>query len=546
MQNDLYDRDFFTFIRATEDVNVSTDQKIAALKSHLKQYTPAWAEKISGVSASKIESLAKEFAKTKPAVVISYRGAVAHYNGNETERACQMLAAITGNIDNPGGRCRAVGPKWKYPKGPKPKDKPKGLDLSHGFPGAVSYPSHGVCQQVLPMIKDGKAGRPDVYMWYCYNPVYVCGDNQGNIDVMKDEKMLPFTVTSNIVYDEGSKLADMILPDTTYLERWDWDDMVDPNQIGEHYIRQPLVKPLGEARNLADVCCDLAARMGFPLGFDTMEEFVKISHDMTEKEVKGFPGYEYMKQHGVWHDPGAKPKYYGYKKEVKAADLEGAVLDEATGVYWKGKAGEDYTTTKGSAEKYVGQKIGDKVYAAFKPDKLSKSGYLELYSVLLKMKGHAPLPTYVPIPEHENMKPDELVLTTYKVAVHIHSRSTHRKWLAELYHDNPGWINSKTAAALGIKDGDRIKVKSSIGEIVTTANVNEKIVPGTIAISMHVGREESGRYGSGKKSPMGHDNDPDLKNMWWDKHGAHPNWIIPNWVDPINGQQRWMDTVVES
>ena len=68
-----------------------------------------------------------------------------------------------------------------------------------------------------------------------------------------------------------------------------------------------------------------------------------------------------------------------------------------------------------------------------------------------------------------------MILTTYKVAVHIHSRSTHRKWLTELYHDNPGWINPKTAAARGIKDGDKIKVKSKISTITTTAKVTEKI-----------------------------------------------------------------------
>jgi anaerobic selenocysteine-containing dehydrogenase len=85
------------------------------LQFHLKQYTPEWAEKISGVSAEKIRSVAREFAEIKPAVVISYRGAVAHNNGNDTERAIQMLAAITGNIDNPGGRCKAVGAHWKYP-----------------------------------------------------------------------------------------------------------------------------------------------------------------------------------------------------------------------------------------------------------------------------------------------------------------------------------------------------------------------------------------------------------------------------------------------
>ncbi len=73
--------------------------------------------------AGKIRSVAREFALARPGCLISYRGAVAHYYGAETERAMQMLAAITGNVDNPGGRCKAVGPKLKYPKGPK--DKPK-------------------------------------------------------------------------------------------------------------------------------------------------------------------------------------------------------------------------------------------------------------------------------------------------------------------------------------------------------------------------------------------------------------------------------------
>ncbi len=158
MDAGLYDKEFFTFIKATKDRKAGTNQKVAELKKHLANYTPEWAEKISGVPAAKIKSLALEFAKAKPACVISYRGAVAHYNGIDTERAIQMLAAITGNIDNPGGRCRAVGAKWKYPKGPKKKPKAKALKIAKGFPGASAYPTHGANHQVLKMIKDGKAG----------------------------------------------------------------------------------------------------------------------------------------------------------------------------------------------------------------------------------------------------------------------------------------------------------------------------------------------------------------------------------------------------
>jgi thiosulfate reductase/polysulfide reductase chain A len=142
------------------------------------------------------------------------------------------------------------------------------------------------------------------------------------------------------------------------------------------------------------------------------------------------------------------------------------------------------------------------------------------------------------------MKSDELILTTYKVAVQILSRSSHRKWLSELYYSNSGWINPQTASARGINNGDKIKIKSSVGEIITTANVNEKIIPGVIALSFHVGREESGRYGSGNKSPMAHDEDPDLARKHWNTHGVNPNKVISNASDPISGQMRCMDTVV--
>jgi thiosulfate reductase / polysulfide reductase chain A len=546
---------FLAFCKATADPNASTAEKVAALKQHLTQYTPEWAEGISGVPAEKISAIAREFATTKPACLISYRGAVAHYYGPEAERAIQMLAAITGNIDNPGGRCKAVGAKWKYPKGPKKKPKARKLNILDGFPGQVALPTHHVSHQVLNMIRDGSAGRPEVYMWYCYQPVYCNGDCAANEAVLKDETLIPFTVAVSPFYDESSALADIILPDATYLERWDWEDNVSPNQIPEYYIRQPVVQPLGEARNFADVVCELAERMGFPLGVNTMEEFVRQSCEMTP-EVKAVGGFEYMRDRGVWHDPEAKPKYYSYMKVVKddALAKEGVVYDEATGVYWNWKKAkveseEDafakgYSATKNAYKGYVGQRIGDKVYVGFPPDKVNKSGYFDLYSAIMEEKGFAPLPSYAPIPEHQAMTPDQLILTTYKVAVQTHSRTQNNKWLSEIYHDNPAWINPETAAAHGIVDGQRIKVISSVREIETAVRVTPAVVPGTIAVSFHCGHWAYGRYASGVRSPFGGEDETEGGHQWWTKFGTNPNWIIPNDPDPINGQERWMDTVV--
>ncbi|MHC4571082.1 MAG: molybdopterin-dependent oxidoreductase [Planctomycetota bacterium] len=564
MNEGLNDPGFLSFVKATPNHDATESEKINSLLTHLAPYTPQWAEGVSGVPAADIVRLAREFANTKPACLITYRGAVMHYNGVENERIAQMLAAITGNIDNPGGRCKAVGAGWSYPHGPEPPVE-KGLSIINGFPGQAAYPTHHISHQVLKMIKDGSFGVPEVYMWYCYTPVYANGEIDENIEVLRD--IIPYNVAVTPFYDESAAYADLILPDATYLERWDWEDMVSPTQVAEYYIRQPVIQPLGEAWNFADVCIELADRMGFPLGVTSMEDFVRQSADLT----LGPNAFDYLKTNGVWHDPNAQPRYYSYQ-ETATVPL-GAIYDDATGVWWMGQPGEDYTTTSSAYKKYIGQQIGSGVYVGFKPDAVNKSGYLELYSALLELKGFNPMPSYLPIPEHQTMAPDQLILTIYKQQVQTHSRTQNCKWLTEMFHHNPAWINPATAANFGIVDGDTVELTSFVTSMTTPVRVTSDIVPGVIAISHHLGHWQYGRYASGVKAPIeggAHDNDPDLQykwwdsygeltreeidrlqrdhqdllHKWWDTYGVHANWVMPNSPDPIGGAQRWMDTVV--
>jgi anaerobic selenocysteine-containing dehydrogenase len=191
-----------------------------------------------------------------------------HYHGADQERAAMLLSAITNNLDTKGGRVMGVGAGWKFPHSPKAKVQ-KGLDIVNGFPGEAAFPTHQVSQQNLPMIKDGQNGRPKVYWWSCNNPAYINGNNKEAEEIYKDESIIPFLVTSTIVYDESSQYADLILPDVTYLERWDTEDMVSPTGVAEYYIRQPLIKPLGEARDQGEIFSGLAQRCGFELAYST-------------------------------------------------------------------------------------------------------------------------------------------------------------------------------------------------------------------------------------------------------------------------------------
>jgi anaerobic selenocysteine-containing dehydrogenase len=112
MEEELYrgaGEAFLQFCQVTQDPQAAMSDKIAALTAHLASYTPRWAEELSGVDAEVIRDIAVAFATAKPACVISSRGASATYNGVETERAIQMLAAITGNIDTKTRRhCRST------------------------------------------------------------------------------------------------------------------------------------------------------------------------------------------------------------------------------------------------------------------------------------------------------------------------------------------------------------------------------------------------------------------------------------------------------
>ena len=558
MNEELYlgaGEEFMDYCLVSDNVHESRADKITALKKHLAEYTPEWAEKISGVAAPQIRDVAREFATTKPACVISSRGAAAHYNGVETERAIQMLCAITGNIDSPGGRCRAVAPAWIYPTGPEDKPEAKKLAFIDDNSG-VALPEFGTGHKVLSRIK-ASGERPGVYMWYHHNPAYANRNTQEMISILKDESLLPFTVAVTPFYDETAALADMILPDATYLERFDIEDTISPNQIPEYALRQPLVAPQGESRDFKDVCLELANRMGFPLGFESAESFIKKACKLTpvvKKQARGFKG---LKKHGVWHDEKATPAYNAYRNQLPDERLvvDGIILDEKTGVYWNWKvAGIEneakalstgYSDTPGASLGYVGQKIGDAIYEGFAPGKLNKSGYFELYSPVLAAKGLPALPTYVAIPGHAEMKDEELIFTTFKLNVQVLSNTGNNGWLNEIHHNNPVWINPVTASERGISEGGAITIKSRIGEVMATAMITPAIAPGVVAVSAHLGRWEGGRYASGKRAPFAIDDTHHDEYQWWQAGGTNANWIIPDNPEPVSGQQCWMDTVVE-
>ncbi|MDH3975559.1 MAG: molybdopterin-dependent oxidoreductase [Deltaproteobacteria bacterium] len=493
MQNDLHNEAF---------INKWANYPADKLAKYLKQFTPEWAEKLSGVPAGDIERIAKEFALAAPrCTTYTYRGNVKHMNGSYNERCTTLLNIIVGNIEQKGGFCLPRGYGYKHPEPQPPKPK-EGSELAHPHDYPLAH--HKVSHHVAHMIKEGRQ-KVSVYMRHYHDGNYAHPDSDTWTDLYMDENLIPFHVSLDTFMSEATALSDLILPETTYLERFDIENMPSSIETPWVGIRQPVVKPLGECKSYRDIVLELMTKYVDPTGARGMKKYFEYgsTEDYLKYMAESVPGmkeaggWDYLKKHGVWSPKpvDAEPEY-GLHEE---------------GGFW------------------------------------NESKKLNIYSHLWAKYGFHPLPHYEPIPAHENMKDDDLILITFKWNVHVQSRTANQKWLAEIVHNNPVWINGATAAKKGIKTGDLVRVTSKIGYMVTKAYVTEGINPKVVAISHSFGHKEYGRLASMKlkqKPQWSQSDDPDYKQVFWKDNGVHLNDIVPVSTDPIGGSQGWFDTVV--
>jgi anaerobic selenocysteine-containing dehydrogenase len=222
--------------------------------------------------------------------------------------------------------------------------------------------------------------------------------------------------------------------------------------------------------------------------FNTTEEYIKNVVSRIEK-LDQAGGFNYLKENGAWFDPNKRPKYKSY--EPKGFN--------------------------------------------------TPSGKIEIYSERLKRRKFQPLPTYEPIPGHGDLI-GKFVLVIVEPNV-MGSRTGNSKWLAEIKHHNPIWINRDVAKMLHIEDGDRVKISTKIGSFVTEAQLTFGIHPRVITIEKNLGHWGYGHIARAKKFKS---KDPNTKLVWWEKegNGISPNMIIPGDSDPIGGGEAWNDTLV--
>lgn len=532
---------------------------------HVAKYTPEWAERESGVPAEHIRRIAREFASAAPrCTTICNRGSQAHRNGYYNDRAISALNALVGNLGKPGGWCWHPVSSWDKQLLPEPKPVPPKPTRRSVIAEAKQWPLAnawtGYQMEVGEIVYSWiKEGRQSVSALMTYNCDQAWSWPEANLvrEVLADEDLIPFHVCIDVMHSETADLADIVLPWTTYLERWDIDSRPPQGLVDYVGLRQPVVPPLGESKDLREMFPELARRIGG--GMETYFPWA-TTEEYFEAYFANIPGgFRHMREHGVWMDPAKKPNYEPYRAHLTEEDLRESTTDPATGIIYNG------TDAKTGKPRAVGVMVGGSPHRGF----LTPSRKVEIHSGFVEERGKSanvpinPLPIYEPIPDHQReLADDEFIMISFKYNVHNAHRTGQSPWLQEIAHSNPAWLNRDSAVRLGLEHGDWIEVVSyrpndhlvplgdgsQLGTLRTRIHVTEGIHPRVVAIAHNSGRSRGGPVATNGLDVArlpGHGDTAAQQAVWWaGALSVAQNELIPIYPDPTTGHQSFNDTIV--
>ena len=420
IKNDWYDHEFVEeythgFVQLAEEV---------------RQYTPEWAEQRCDVPAENIRRIAREFSVAAPRAFAHPNWRTSNFeNSFQTERAIAILNAICGCWAQPGSLQSAAGEGegvelGGIPQPPYPRVRALRLD---GVPWQhpVVPLKLGIFQKNRDAILTGKPYQAHGWFIYRQNPLSSISDRHKTLEAFSK---LDFIVTIDIIMNDTAYYSDVILPEATYLERY------DPLMVMEDsvFIRQPVIEPLFNTKPGLWIFKEIGKRLGLEeyFQYDGEEDYITQQLkplDVTLEELKSKGSFTVEKEH----------------------------------------------TEESSEEMHFG----------------TKTGKVELSSTVLEQLGMKSVPHWQePMTPAEN----QFYLLTGKVATHTQFTTQNNEYLHDLFPENPLWINTKEAEKRGIKNGDDIYVESEIGKVKTKAYVTEGIRPDSVFMVAGFGHVSKG------------------------------------------------------
>jgi len=588
------------------------------LVDRVADYTPEWAAEITGIPADTIRRLSHEMGITardekielpiawtdawgkdheaitgNPVAFHAMRGLAAHSNGFQTIRSLSILMSLLGTIDRPGGFRhkapfpRPIPPCAKTPNGPqgvKPNTPLGGMPLGwpadpndlfvdeQGEPIRIDkafsweYPLsvHGMMHNAITNMWRGDPYSIDTLMIFMANMAWNSTMNSVEVRKMLNDKnddgeyKIPFLIVCDAFQSEMVAYADLVLPDTTYLERHDVMSMLD-RPVSEFdgpvdSVRIPVLPPTGECRPFQDVLIELGSRLGLPAfihpdgsrKYRDYPDFV-VNHETEkdsgigflagwrgkggEKFMRGEPNPKqwemYEKNNCVFHYE--LPKSYQYMRNWNRGYLDWAKHFHLTrhadpiNIHLYSEVLQKFRLS--AQGKYAGKQP---------PERLRSR--IETY--------FDPLPFYYEPLEGQLSDKQKYPLNaiTQRPMAMYHSWDSQNAWLRQIHAHNYLHVNPQLGRSAGFNDGDWVWVESMHGKVRCMCRFSEAVEPGTVWTWNAIGKAS----GAWNLTPDANESQKGflLNHVISEELPANQDGEHLSNSDPITGQAAWYDVQV--
>ncbi|MBT0957580.1 molybdopterin oxidoreductase family protein [Alphaproteobacteria bacterium KMM 3653] len=526
----------------------------------------------------------------RPVSMHAMRGISAHSNGFQTCRMIHVLQILLGTIDCPGGfrykppypkqtppnllphgavgdikpEMPLGGPHLGFPHGPEHllldgEGNPSRIDK--GFTWDAPMSAHGLMHMVINNAAKKDPYGIDVLFMYMANMAWNSSMNVGGtLDALtaRDENgeyVIPKIIYSDAYYSETVPFADLILPDTTYLERYDCISLLDrpisePDMVADS-IRHPVVKPDRNVRGFQEVLIDLGARLKFP---------AFTNEDGTPKFPGGYADYIVNHQRKLGIGPLA-----GFRgpngDKVGMGEPNPDQLDRyiENGAFFEHRLAPEHAYFKHANRGYLDWGIEKGIRLSAEPT------IFQLYSepvqkFRLAAEGHGdrqpperarervraafdPLPMWYPPFEGEMVEGDYPLHAITQRPMHMyHSWGSQNAWLRQITAQNRLYIHTSVGERIGAQDDDWVWLASHLGRVKCQVKLMEGVNPDTVWTWNAIGK---------RRGAWGLDDDAPESNQ-----GFLLNHLISELLpkggggyrysnsDPITGQAAWFDLKV--
>jgi len=476
----------------------------------LKDITPEYVEKHAGIPGNKVIALAKELGKQarigatvvvdghqlryRPIAIHTFRGLAAKQFGMQNWRAGLIVQMLLGNIDAVGGiNLHSVYKKPHYLEPSKAEYPPARVDLQESvfFPHAT----HNIAQQVGESINNpdryGLEYQPEMQIFYGTNRPFSTTNAHEQFKALRKT----YNVVIDIILSETANMADIVLPDLTYLESWHLSPTRYTPYSKHTAIRQPVANVYNLPQDAFSIIWELASRLGI------RDEYIKqINKKWKLKKHPLKTGKNYTARETVerlWLEK-AKTKDFDYAIEHAFKGKKLAAKD----TYLKGVEAKFSKPEQPKMHFYAEQLLGslDNVRQTVKNKNISGID-LDKYKLAmapLPEKGHA-----FPTP-HIDASDYPFYLITYKRMYRNQSGNTAlnpilNHALGQDTNENFVVINRATAQRKKIEDGAVVTIETRVGKVQGKAKLSEGIRPDTLAVSYHYGQQSQAFPGTARK-----------------------------------------------